>query len=188
MRRSLLTVAVLGLLSSTYATSPSAQGSGTAAPGPVVVLTTVKGDIEIELLVAEAPKSAARILELAKTGFYRGLLFHWVRPGVAQVGDPFTRDMTKRELWGTGGSGPKQSVRPIGVAELTKRKFERGIVGLAYRNGAKPEDADCQIFILTAPNPSLNGKYAAVGRVINKGMAVVDKIAQDDMVKTVAVR
>ena len=187
MRRSLLAVAVLGLLSSTYATSPSAQGGGTAAPGPVVVLTTVKGDIEIELLVAEAPKSAARILELAKTGFYRGLLFHWVRPGVAQVGDPFTRDMTKRELWGTGGSGPKQSVRPIGVAELTKRKFERGIVGLAYRSGEKPEQADSQIFILTAPNPSLNGKYVAVGRVI-KGMAVADKIARDDMVKTVAVR
>ncbi len=184
MRRSFLAVAILGLLS----TSPGAQGRDTAAPGPVVVLTTVKGDIEIELFVSEAPKSAGRVLELAKTGFYRGLLFHWVQPGVVQVGDPFTRDMTKRELWGTGGSGPKQSVRPIGVVEVTKRKFERGIVGLAYRNGAKPEEADSQIFILRAPNPSLNGKYAAVGRVINKGMAVVDKIAQDDMVKTVAVR
>ncbi|HEX5214861.1 MAG TPA: peptidylprolyl isomerase [Vicinamibacterales bacterium] len=183
MRGSLLAVAVVGLLS----TSPAAQGRNAAAPGPVVVLTTVKGDIEIELLVAETPKSAGRILELAKTNFYRGLLFHWVQPGVVQVGDPLTRDMTKRELFGTGGSGPRQSVRPIGVAELTKRKFERGTVGLAYRNGAKPEEADCQIFILTAPNPSLNGKYAAIGRVI-KGMTVVDKIALNDMVKTVAVR
>ena len=183
MRGSLLAIAILGLLS----TSPGAQGRDTAAPGPVVVLTTVKGDIEIELFVSETPKSAARILELAKTGFYRGLVFHWVQPGVVQVGDPLTRDMTKRDLWGTGGSGPKQSVRPIGVAELTKRKFERGTVGLAYRNGEKPERADCQIFILTAPNPALNGKYAAVVRVI-KGMAVVDKIALADMVKTVAVR
>jgi peptidylprolyl isomerase len=184
MRRSFLAVAILGLLS----TSPGAQGRDAAAPGPVVVLTTVKGDIEIELFVSEAPKSTARILELAKSGFYRGLLFHWVQPGVVQVGDPLTRDMTKRELFGTGGSGPKQSVRPIGVAELTKRKFERGIVGLAYRDKEKPEQADCQIFIVKAPIPSLNGKYAAVGRVINKGMAVVDKIALNDMVKTVAVR
>jgi len=183
MGRSLLAVAVIALLS----TSPAAQTRGTAAPGSVVVLTTAKGDIEIELFVSEAPKSTARVLELAAKNFYRGLVFHWVQPGVVQVGDPLTRDMTKRETWGTGGSGPRQSVRPIGVAELTKRRFERGTVGLAYRNGEKPEQADCQIFILRVPNPALNGKYAAIGRVIN-GMAVVDKIVQDDMVKTVSVR
>ncbi len=187
MRRSLLAVAVLGLLSSTHAISPGAQSRGATPAGPVVVLTTVKGDIEIEMFVSEAPKSTARIIELASKGFYRGMLFHWVQTGVAQVGDPLSRDMTKIQQWGTGGSGPKQSVRPIGVAELTKRRFERGIVGLAYRNNEKPEQADCQIFILTAPNPSLNGKYAAIGRVI-KGMAVVDKIAKGDMVKMVAVR
>ena len=187
MRRPLLAVAVLGLLSSTHATSPVAQTRGASPPGPVVILTTAKGDIEIEMLVSEAPKSTARILELAKTGFYRGQVFHWVQPAVVQVGDPLTRDMTKRESWGTGGSGPKQSIRPIGVAELSKRKFERGIVGLAYRNGDKPEQADCQLFIVKVANPALDGKYAAIGRVI-KGMAVVDKIARDDMVKMVSVR
>lgn len=79
------------------------------------------------------------------------------------------------------------SVRPIGVAELSTRPFDRGIVGLAYQAGQKPEDADCQFFIMKAANPALNGKYAVVGRVI-KGMDVVDKIEVDDMIKDVSVR
>src|SRR5688572_16450142 len=103
MRRSLLAVAVLGLLSSTHAISPGAQNRGATPAGPVVVLTTVKGDIEIEMFVSEAPKSTARIIELASKGFYRGMLFHWVQTGVAQVGDPLSRDMTKIQQWGTGG-------------------------------------------------------------------------------------
>jgi cyclophilin family peptidyl-prolyl cis-trans isomerase len=165
-----------------------AASAGQAKPAaPVVVLTTVKGVIEIETFPAEAPKSVARFVELAKSGFYRGNRFHWVQPGVAQVGDQLTRDMTKRDMWGTGGSGPRQSPRPIGVAEIGKRRFERGIVGLAYRAGQKPELADSQIFILTAPNPALNGKYAILGRVI-VGMTVVDKIAIADMIKDVTVR
>ena len=73
------------------------------------------------------------------------------------------------------------------LAEIGKRRFDRGIVGFAYRPGAKPDAADSQIFIVKVASPSLNGKYAAVGRVI-KGMAVVDKIALDDMIKDVSVR
>jgi len=42
-------------------------------------------------------------------------------------------------------------------------------------------------FILTAPNPALNGKYVVLGRV-TKGMNVVDKIAIQDLIKNVTVR
>ena len=186
MRRLLCAAAALLIAAPLQAALFSAQTrSGGAAP--VVVFTTVKGVIEIEMFPADAPKSVERIVELAKRGFYRGTRFHWVQPGVAQVGDQFTRDMTKRDVWGTGGSGLRHSARPIGVAEINKRRFERGIVGFAYRLGYKPETADSQIFIVKIPSPMLNGKYAAVGRVI-KGMPVVDKIALDDMIKDVSVR
>lgn len=164
--------------------------SSQAKPGdtaPVVVLTTVKGVIEIEMFPEDAPRSVERIVDLAKHAFYRGTRFHWVQPGIAQVGDQLTRDMTKRDLWGTGGSGLRQSLRPIGVAEKCSHRFERGIVGFAYRNGYKPETADSQIFIVKIANPALNGKYAMLGRVI-KGMNVVDKIELDDMIKDVSVR
>ena len=186
MRLLLLFAAVLAVLSSSRPMPLDAQ---TPAPttAPVIVLTTSKGVIEIETFPTEAPKSVARVVELAKGGFYRGTRVHWVQPGIVQLGDQLSRDMTKRDKWGTGGSGLKQAVRPIGVTEFTKRRFETGIVGLAYRTGDKPQQADCQIFILKAPNPALNGKYAAIGRV-TKGMDVVNKIELVDLIKDVAVR
>lgn len=186
MRRVLCAAAAL-LIAAFLQSDLSGAASPPSGAAPVVVFTTVKGVIEIEMFPADAPKSVERIVQLAKKGFYRGTRFHWVLPGVVQVGDQFTRDVTKRDMWGTGGSGVRHSARPIGVAEINKRRFDRGIVGFAYRPGAKPEAADSQIFIVKVASPSFNGKYAAIGRVI-KGMAVVDKIAVDDMIKEVSVR
>jgi cyclophilin family peptidyl-prolyl cis-trans isomerase len=178
-----LGVAVVSLLVGTAISSAQAPKPAAAAPkNPVIVLDTAKGAIEIETFASEAPKSVAHILDLVRHGFYRGLRFHWVQPGVVQIGDPLTRDMTKMDSWGWNGSGDI-----IGIAEPTKRKFERGIVGLAYKEGLKPTSADSQLFILRAPNPALNGKYAAIGRV-TKGMDVVDKIVRPDAVRMCSVR
>jgi cyclophilin family peptidyl-prolyl cis-trans isomerase len=157
-----------------------------AAAAPVVVIETAKGVIEIETFT-DAPKSTEHFVELARKGFYRGQRFHWVQPGIVQTGDPMSRDLTKRSDWGTGGSGPRNAVKPIGVAETSKRKFERGIVGLAYRTDRKAESADSQFFILTGPNPALNGKYAPLGKVI-KGIEIVDKIELGDVIKNVSVK
>ena len=74
--------------------------------------------------------------------------------------------------------------RPIG---RRGRNLEKGIVGLAYREGQKPTAADSQIFILRAPNPKLDGKYCAIGRVI-AGMNVVEKIEKPDMLKNAYVK
>jgi peptidylprolyl isomerase len=158
-----------------------------AQPSPVIVVDTAKGAIEITLFPTEAPKSVERILELARRNFYRGLRVHWVQTGVIQFGDPLTRDMTKEPDWGNGGSGPGNRVRPVGVAETSKRKFDRGAVGLAYKTGQPPVTGDSQIFILRTPNPALDGKYALIGRVTS-GMDVVDKINRNDLIKQVTVK
>jgi cyclophilin family peptidyl-prolyl cis-trans isomerase len=154
-----------------------ADQTAPATPNPLLVLETVKGEIEIELWPAEAPKSVAHILALTGRNFYRAHRIHWVQPGVIQFGDPQSRDMTKQYNWGTGGSG-----RPVNVAETSKKPFVRGSVGLAYRDGMKPTTADSQIFILKVANPALVGKYALLGRV-TKGMNVVDKLATGDEIK-----
>ena len=185
MRRLLLVAATIAAIPIATSAVTIQKQSGPAAP--VVIFTTVKGVIEIETFPAEAPKSVARFVDLARRGFYRATRFHWVQPGVAQGGDQFSRDFRKRDDWGRGGSGPLHRLMPIGVAEISNRKFDRGIVGMAYLSTQKPTDADCQFFILKVGNPALNGKYAAIGRVI-KGMAVVDKIELEDMIKDVAVR
>ena len=154
---------------------------------PVVAFTMLNGVFEIETFTADAPKSVARFVDLVRHGFYRGQRFHWVQPGVAQVGDIQSRDMTKRNDWGRGGSGPMGRLVPIGVAEISKRSFVRGTVGLAYRQGQTAEDADCQIFIVKIASPALDGKYAAIGR-LTKGMEIVDKIQVEDMIKDICVR
>lgn len=164
------------------------QAKAPTQPAPVLVCETVKGVIEIETFPADAPKSVARIVELAQKHFYRGLRFQWVQPALVQFGDPLSRDMTKKDLWGAGGSGPRNDNRPVGVAEFNKRPFERGSVGYAYRTSYRPETADSQLFIMKVPNPALNGKYVVMGRVIGKGMAVVDKVEVNDRINDCAIR
>jgi cyclophilin family peptidyl-prolyl cis-trans isomerase len=110
-----------------------------------------------------------------------------VGPYVVQFGDQLSRDMTKKDQWGKGGSGPRQGVRPLGVNEINKRQFVRGVVGMAHQPWEDPEAGDCQLFIVKVANPALNGKYVAIGRVA-KGMDVVDKLEVEDVIKDVSVK
>jgi len=163
---------------------PLSLGADQASPGagPIIVLETAKGVIEIETYPDEAPKSVALIVGLVKKGFYNGLRFHRAEPGfVIQVGDPQTRDMTKQQSWGTGNSGT-----PVGVAEITKkRKHEPGAVGLAHSGSAK--DASSQFYIMLKPSPSLDGRFVIFGQVI-KGLDVAGKIQKADVLKKASVR
>jgi cyclophilin family peptidyl-prolyl cis-trans isomerase len=163
---------------------PATVGSGQTSPGagPVIVLETAKGIIEIETYPDEAPKTVAHMLALVKKGFYNGLRFHRAEPGfVIQIGDPQTRDMTKQASWGTGNSGS-----PIGVAEITKkRRHLPGAVGMAHSGSAK--DAASQFYIMLKPSPNLDGKYAIFGKVI-KGLDVAAKIQKTDVLKKASVR
>lgn len=157
--------------------------AATPAPGnPVIVIETVKGSIEIELYAKDAPKTVARLLQLVRENFYRGQRFHRVEPAfLIQVGDPATRDFTKRARWGAGGSG-----RSIGVAEIVrKHRHVRGAVGMAHAGNAAA--ADSQFYIMRAARPSLDGKYTIVGRVLS-GMDVVDRTALNDMVRKAYVK
>jgi peptidyl-prolyl cis-trans isomerase B (cyclophilin B) len=161
-----------------------AQGAAVKAPpapDPVLVFETAKGTIEIRLFKSEAPKSVDHLLELMKRSFYRGQRFHRVTASLAQIGDPMSRDMSRKDYWGTGNSGS-----PIGVFEFSKKRSHvRGAVGLAH--GGNPVGADSQIYIMKTPSPSLDGKHAIVGQVI-AGMTVVDKIVVTDMIKNATVK
>jgi cyclophilin family peptidyl-prolyl cis-trans isomerase len=164
-----------------HASSAAQQRSPGA--GPVIVLETVKGVVEIETFTEDAPKTAARVLELVKKNFYNGLRFHRAEPKfLIQVGDPQTRNMQMIEWWGRAGSG-----KPIGVAEITKKhRHVRGMVGIAY-GGTDPREADSQFYIMLAPRPSLDGKYTIFGRVI-QGIEIADKIQKADVLKRASIR
>jgi len=166
----------LALVSSTLAQRQAAPAASASA-NPVVVVETAKGTFEIEFFQKEAPKSVDHILKLVSENFYRGLRFSRAEASLVQIGDPQSRDVSKEAYWGSGGSG-----NPIGVAEISKtRKHERGTVALAHSGYA--QNADSQFYIMKVASPSLDGKYAIVGRVTTPaGMAVVDKIAKKDVV------
>jgi len=160
------------------------QGAAVKAPAaadPVLVFETVKGTIEIRLFKSEAPKSVDHLLELMKRSFYRGQRFHRVTASLVQWGDLTSRDMSRRDYWGSTNSGS-----PIGVFEWSKKRSHvRGAVGLAHSGDAR--GADSQLYIMKTASPGLDGKHAIVGQVI-AGMAVVDKIAVTDMIKNATVK
>jgi peptidylprolyl isomerase len=146
--------------------------------GPILVLETVKGTIEIETYPEEAPKTVARIVELTKKNFYTGQRFVRSEPGfLVQLGDPVSRDVSREAWWGRQGSG-----KAIGVAEITKkRKNVAGAVAMSHP-GNVPTTADSQLFVLRRAAPELDGHYTVFGHVL-KGMDVVAKIQRGDVVK-----
>ncbi|HYT68874.1 MAG TPA: peptidylprolyl isomerase [Vicinamibacterales bacterium] len=174
-RRLVAVVFVLAVLSLTVAASAQQKSPGA---GPIIVLETAKGNIEIETYPEEAPKTVARVLELVNKNFYNGLRFHRAEPNfVIQVGDPVSRDVSRQAWWGRQGSG-----KPIGVAEITKkRRHVLGAVSMAYP-GSDRTQADSQFFITRRPAPEFDGKYTVFGKVL-KGMDVVAKIQRGDILK-----
>jgi peptidyl-prolyl cis-trans isomerase B (cyclophilin B) len=151
-----------------------------AAAGPVLVVETAKGVIEIQTFPADAPKTVEHLVALAKRNFYNGLRVHRAIPGfVVQFGDPLTRDMTKRDRWGSGGSG-----RSIGVAEV-KRKHVVGAVAIAHPGD--PRLADSQMYISFAAQPKLDRDFT-VFRQVTSGMDVARKLAMNDIIRRVTVK
>jgi peptidyl-prolyl cis-trans isomerase B (cyclophilin B) len=163
-------------------TGAAAQGGSTAA-GPVLVFETEKGTFEIETYPTLAPKTVAHIVGLVNKRFYNGLRIHRVvRNFVVQLGDPQSRDMTKKAMWGTGGSGTS-----IGVAEFAKTlKHGLGIVSMAH--AGDPTKADSQFFIVIGPASHLDGRHQIWGKVIGDGMDVVNKLAVDDRIVRATVK
>jgi len=173
----LCVIVVMGVWAASVAAQQKSPGAG-----PIIVLETVKGTIEFETYPEEAPKTVARILELVNKGFYNGQRFHRADPNfVIQIGDPVSRDMSRMDWWGRQGSG-----KPIGVAEITKKRKEvLGAVGMGH--AGDPKLADSQFFILKRAAPENDGKYTIFGKVI-KGMDVVNKIQKGDVLKRAYVK
>ncbi len=131
-------------------------------------LDVPKGRVTIKLRPDLAPNTVARIKELAREGFYDGIVFHRVIDGfMAQTGDPRGD--------GTGGSGKHLK------AEFNSGKHLRGTVSMARAND--PDSADSQFFICFAPAPFLDGKYTIFGEV-TEGMDHIDAIKKGSASKT----
>ena len=139
-------------------------------PYPTVTITMENGDeIHLELYPDVAPNTVANFVQLAQDGFYDGTIFHRVIPGfMIQGGDPT----------GTGMGGPGYTIKgefsANGVAN--NLSHTRGVISMARAQNYN--SAGSQFFIMHADAPSLDGQYAAFGRVTDEeSLAVVDAIA-----------
>ncbi len=135
-----------------------------AKPEDTLLIETSQGPVAVEMRPDLAPKHVARIKELARQGFYDGVVFHRVIEGfMAQTGDPT----------GTGTSGSGQKLR----AEFNVEPHTRGAVSMA--RAQSPNSADSQFFICFSDARFLDKQYTVWGRVI-EGMENVDKLKRGE--------
>jgi cyclophilin family peptidyl-prolyl cis-trans isomerase len=126
-----------------------------------LILDLKSGPVVIELKPDVAPGHVARIKELARKGFYDGVVFHRVIPGfMAQTGDPT----------GTGSGG---SDLPDLKAEFSATPHKRGTVSMARTSN--PNSANSQFFICFDDASWLDRQYSVWGQVV-EGMEHVDAI------------
>lgn len=135
-----------------------------AAEGPIVVLETNKGNIEVQLYPDVAPKACENFIGLVKKRYYNGIIFHRVIPGfMIQGGDPT----------GTGQGG--ESIWMFEFEDEVSPSVQFNKPGLLAMANRGPSTNGSQFFITTAATPHLNMHHTIFGEVV-AGMDVVTSI------------
>ena len=130
-----------------------------------IIMTLESVPVVIRLRPDLAPGHVARIKELAREGFYDGIVFHRVIPGfMAQGGDP--------KGVGVGGSS-----KPNLKAEFSAEPHLRGICSMARTSD--PHSANSQFFICFDDARFLDNQYTVWGEVV-EGMEHVDALPKGE--------
>ena len=138
----------------------------------MVVISTSKGDIHIQLDTENTPATAENFLNYVRSNFYDNTIFHRVIPGFMIQGGGFNSAMEQM---------PTQS--PIKNEAKNAKPNKRGTIAMART--MDPHSATAQFFINVADNAFLNYSgdnmqgfgYCAFGEVV-EGMDIVDAIAK----------
>ena len=134
-------------------------------PENTLVMTLDTGPVTIKLRPDLAPGHVERIKELAREGFYDGVVFHRVIPGfMAQGGDPT----------GTGSGGSK---KPDLKAEFSREPHVRGVCSMARTSN--PNSANSEFFVCFDDATFLDNQYTVWGQVI-EGMENIDALPKGE--------
>lgn len=141
-----------------------------AEKNPIVLITTNKGDIRVELDAEKAPITTKNFLDYVNDGHYDGLIFHRVIPGFMIQGGGMDEQMKE-----------KKNKSPIKNEASNGLKNNLGTIAMARTNVV--DSATSQFFINVKNNDFLNHRstapaeygYAVFGQVIG-GMDVVQNI------------
>jgi peptidyl-prolyl cis-trans isomerase B (cyclophilin B) len=149
-------------------------------PEQDAIVHTTKGDIRLAMRADEAPNTVWNFLELARGGFFRGIVFHRVvkldrqgRPFVIQAGDPTA----------TGDGGPGYWL-PI---EDSRLPHDFGVISMARSD--HPDSAGSQFFICLSREGTarLDGQYCSFGYAVD-GAATIKAISEVQLADVAAGR
>lgn len=127
------------------------------------------GTIELRLNADVAPITVSNFAQLVNDKFYDGLTFHRIiKDFMVQGGDPN----------GDGSGGSPRKIKGEFAANGIKNplKHERGVISMARANDNN--SASSQFFIMHKTTESLDGNYAAFGKVTS-GLEVIDALAEN---------
>jgi peptidyl-prolyl cis-trans isomerase B (cyclophilin B) len=143
------------------------------------IIETERGTITADLFDTETPNTVANFEKLANAGFYDDTRFHRVIANfMIQGGDPLSKNAGDPRA-GTGGPGYKIKCE----THLNTHKHATGSLSMAH---AGKDTGGSQFFICHSPQKHLDGKHTVFGQV-TVGMDVVNKIAQNDLVRSIRV-
>ncbi|WP_367754518.1 peptidylprolyl isomerase [Flavobacterium sp. WC2430] len=180
MKKSILFVLLV------LATLTSCKDENSNLPdGLYAKIETSKGTIILALDYKQAPITVANFVTLAEgkndfvtndnlkgKPFFNGLKFHRViKDFMIQTGDPLGT--------GSGDGGYKFK------DEFNDLRFDKGGIMAMANNG--PATNSSQFFITHVATPWLDGKHTIFGHVVENGMEVVNKIEQNDFIKSVTI-
>ena len=135
-----------------------------------VRMSTILGDMILELDAENAAKTVENFVSYASSGFYDGTIFHRVINNFMVQGGGFDADMRQ-----------KTTEAPIDNEANNGLKNNRGTIAMART--MDPHSATAQFFINVSDNDFLNHRaenmqgwgYAVFGQVV-EGQEVLDKI------------
>jgi len=147
--------------------SPDTNGT-TPTGNPIAVIATSMGTIKVELYTDKMPITTANFIKLVNDGFYSGLVFHRVMDNFMIQGGGFYPNGTQKQ-------------DPYGAIKLETSPdvlHVDGAISMA-RLSSPVDSATSQFFICDGAQTTLDGDYAAFGKV-TEGMDVVRAIAALD--------
>lgn len=138
----------------------------------MVLISTSKGDIQLQLHEENAPKTVENFLNYVRSGFYSDTIFHRVIDGFMIQGGGMNKDMSQKATESAVNNEAKGA-----------KPNKRGTIAMART--MDPHSATAQFFINVVDNAFLNFSgenpqgygYCVFGEVV-EGMDVVDAIAK----------
>jgi len=145
-----------------------AAAEAPAMVGPQYAIKTTMGEIVVQLDQEKAPKTVANFAAYAKSGFYKGTIFHRVIDGFMIQGGGMNEKFEGRK-----------TLKPVKNESSNGLSNQPYTISMAREDN--PDSATSQWFINVADNsgidhPFVKGSgYTVFGKVV-KGQEVVDKI------------